>query len=648
MRIADPSRFRHWLLFCTNSQGGALLLPTLVERRFPLGAEPARGGVHFRVWAPHRNTVDVVIEGERTGALENEGGGYFSALIDFARPGMLYWFRLDHGSKLFPDPASRYQPEGPHGPSQIVNPASYRWKDDAWPGVHIQEQVIYEMHIGTFTPEGTWSAARDVLPELAQMGITLLEVMPVADFPGVFGWGYDGVNLFAPTRLYGTPDDFRAFVDRAHALGLGVILDVVYNHFGPDGNYLKEFAHEYFTARYPNEWGEAINFDGDDAGPVREFFIANACYWIDEFHLDGLRLDATQQIFDNSSEHIIAAISRETRRAAGRRSIVIVGENETQEARLARPLDAGGYGLDGLWNDDFHHTARVALTAHSEAYYSDYRGSPQEFISAIKWGFLYQGQYYSWQRRRRGTSAMDLPAPSFIAYLQNHDQLANSVHGARPHQLSSPGRFRALTALLLLGPHTPMLFQGQEYGASTPFLYFSDHKKDLASLVKQGRSEFLAQFPSIANSQAQFVQGAPHDRATFDKCKLDPEERSKNQEWTALHKDLLDLRRRDPVFNAQRSDRIHGAVLGPDAFVLRFFGGGDGERLLLINLGRDLYFRPSPEPLLAPPPGGRWETAWCSDDLRYGGSGTPPLRKMGSWNIPGECAVVMYARPLGD
>src|SRR5262249_35924462 len=298
------------------------------------------------------------------------------------QPGMLYQFRFERNGPLFPDPASRFQPEGPHGPSQIVNPSTYRWNDDHWNGVRIEGQVIYEMHIGSFTRDGTWKSAIEQLPKLAEIGITLLEVMPVADFPGTFGWGYDGVNLFAPTRLYGGPADFRSFVDRAHALELGVILDVVYNHIGPDGNYLKEFSEAYFTTRYENEWGQALNFDGPDSSPVREFFISNAAYWIREFHLDGLRLDATQQIFDKSADHILACINREARNAGGKRSIVLIAENECQESRLVRSPESGGYGLDAIWNDDFHHTAHVAVTGHNEAYFSDFGGSPQEFISS--------------------------------------------------------------------------------------------------------------------------------------------------------------------------------------------------------------------------------------------------------------------------
>jgi maltooligosyltrehalose trehalohydrolase len=504
------------------------------------------------------------------------------------------------------------------------------------------------MHIGTFTPEGTWTAAAKFLPQLVDTGITLLEVMPIAEFPGRFGWGYDCVDLFAPSHLYGTPDDVRMFVDAAHAHGLGVILDVVYNHLGPEGNYLKNFSPAYFTDRYLNEWGEAINFDGDGSEPVREFFATNARYWIEEFHMDGLRLDATQQMFDNSREHVLTAISREARRGAGRRSIVLVAENENQLGRLVRSPESGGYGLDALWNDDFHHSARVALTGHSEAYYTDYRGTPQEFISAIKWGFLYQGQYFIWQRKHRGSSTLDLPAPCFVTYLDNHDQVANSARGLRLHQLTSADKYRAFTALLLLGPNTPMLFQGQEFGASTPFLYFSDHEEELAVLVQRGRRDFLFQFPSIAHSNTAYIAGTPQDRGTFERCKLDHRERNRNPHWVALHRDLLKLRRNDPVFRAQRSDRIHGSVLGPETFVLRFFGGSHGDRLLLVNLGRDLFFLPAPEPLLAPADKAGWDMLWSSEDLQYGGSGSPPIWKNESWDIPANCAVVMYERRTGD
>jgi maltooligosyltrehalose trehalohydrolase len=413
-----------------------------ILRRLPVGAEvQVGGGVHFRVWAPRRNRVDALLE-RGVGAhsavayeLEQDGTGYFSGLLFDAAPGMLYRYRLD-GANAYPDPASRFQPEGPHGPSQIIDPADFEWTDHHWLGVHLAGQVIYEMHLGTFTRQGTWKAAARELETLAASGVTVLEIMPVADFTGSFGWGYDGVDLYAPTRLYGIPDDFRRFVDRAHNTGLAVILDVVYNHFGSDGAYFTEFSDDYFTDRYENEWGRPINFDGKNCAPVREFIIANAGYWIDEFHIDGLRLDATQQIFDTTSPHVLAEITCRAREAARERRIIIVAENEPQHVKLIRPPDQGGYGMDALWNDDFHHTAVVALTGRNEAYYTDYRGTPQEFVSAVKWGYLYQGQYYSWQKQRRGTPAVGTPSAGFINFIQNHDQIANSGLGLRVHRLT--------------------------------------------------------------------------------------------------------------------------------------------------------------------------------------------------------------------
>ncbi|HYU34614.1 MAG TPA: malto-oligosyltrehalose trehalohydrolase [Thermoanaerobaculia bacterium] len=619
-------------------------------RRLPVGAEVVSEGVHFRVWAPRCRKVEAVFEGPSgdwplaTG-LDPEGDGYFSGLAEGAGAGALYRFRLDDGESLSPDPASRFQPEGPHGPSQVIDPSAYRWRDGGWRGLRPEGQVVYEMHIGTFTREGTWEAAARELPELARLGITVLEVMPVAEFPGAFGWGYDGVDLFAPTRLYGTPDDFRRFVDRAHELGLGVILDVVYNHLGPDGNYLERFSESYFTNRHENDWGKAINFDGDDAGPVRDFYLSNAGYWIEELHLDGLRLDATQDVKDDSEDHILAAIARRVREAGGARSTWLVAENEPQETRLVRPPGEGGYGIDALWNDDWHHTAMVALTGRSEAYYTDYCGSPQELISAARYGFLYQGQRYTWQKQRRGSPSFGLPPWAFVQYLQNHDQVANSARGERCHRLSNPGAFRALTALLLLGPATPMLFQGQEFCASGPFLFFADHHEELARAVRRGREEFLAQFPSIALPANREGIPDPAARETFERSKLDWSERSSHARCYALHEDLLRLRREDPVFRAPAAARVDGAVLGPSSFVLRFFAPGgetSGDRLLVVNLGRDLELAPAPEPLLAPPEGARWKVVWDSEDPKYGGSGAPPAEdEEGGWRLRGFAAAVL-------
>jgi maltooligosyltrehalose trehalohydrolase len=528
---------------------------SMADRKLPVGAELTPDGVSFRVWAPAAPSVEVLLESgpgsSAAVALDPEGDGYFSRTVAGGAAGTRYRFRLGHADRLLPDPASRFQPEGPHGPSEVVDGRAFRWTDEGWGGVSIAGQVIYEMHVGTFTGEGTWAGAADELAELARLGITVIELMPVAEFAGRFGWGYDGVDLFAPTHLYGRPDDFRRFVDRAHALGMGVILDVVYNHLGPDGNYLAEFAREYFSDRYDNDWGDAINFDGPGSTAVRELVTANAGYWIDELHLDGLRIDATQQIFDASPEHVIAAVVRRVREAGGGRSTLVIAENEPQQTCLLRPPARGGYGIDAVWNDDFHHAACVAVTGRHEAYYSDYRGTPQELLSALKRGYLYQGQRSAWQKKRRGSPADGIEPARFVAYLQNHDQVANSARGERLHKLTSPARYRAITALLLLAPATPMLFQGQEFAASSPFLYFADHRPELARSVRRGRAEFLDQFPSIATPEIRTRLADPASPETFAASVLDHSERTRHPEAYALHADLLRLRRDDGVLRGQ-------------------------------------------------------------------------------------------------
>ena len=633
-------------------------------RRLPFGAEPAPdgAGVHFRVWAPKRERVDVLLDGDaRAVPLDREPDGWFSALVREARVGSRYRYRLDGGDAR-PDPGSRSQPDGLHGASEVIDPDAFAWSDAAWRGVPVERHVLYEMHVGTFTREGTWAAAARELPALAALGVTTIEMMPVAEFPGRFGWGYDGVLPFAPTRLYGTPDDLRRFVDRAHALGLAVIIDVVYNHLGPDGNYLRDFADEYFSATHRTEWGDGFNLDGARCGPVREYLLENAAYWVREFHMDGLRLDATQAIADDSPTHILVEIGERVRAAAPGRATYVVNENEPQRAALVTPADRGGCGLDAVWNDDWHHSAIVALTGRDEAYFTDYRGAPQELVSAAKYGFLYQGQWYRWQRKRRGTATFGVEPWRFVHFLQNHDQIANYGRGERVHRSAAAGRLRALTALLLLGPQTPMLFQGQEFAASAPFLYFADHHDVLARLVARGRRAEMSQFANLALDEMQETFAAPNDASTFERCKLDHGERERHRAWWELHRDLLVLRRDERALDPARV-RVDGAVLSDAALVLRYFAAdGDPahERLLCVNLGRSLHLDPAPEPLLAPPEGMRWTTRWSSEHPRYGGIGAPepdapeaprsPAQKPAvrwpaeNWRIAGECALLLAPR----
>jgi maltooligosyltrehalose trehalohydrolase len=614
-------------------------MPT--RRRLPGGAEVNESGTSFRVWAPRVAAVEVVFEDASipTLALDALDQGYFEGFSDAARAGARYRYRLD-GQGPYPDPYSRFQPDGPHGSSLVVDPDAFHWHDSRWPGIGMRGQVIYELHVGAFTREGTFDAAAQQLPQLAALGITCIELLPIGEFPGRFNWGYDGVDLYAPFHGYGDQEALKRFVDAAHTLKLGVILDVVYNHFGPDGNYLSCFSEDYFTDRYETDWGRAINFDGDGCGPVREFFIANAAYWIREFHLDGLRLDATQSVHDAGHPHVLTRIAESARQASGSRQIIIVAENEPQRAELLVPEG----GIDALWNDDFHHSARVALTGSHDGYFHDYRGRAQEFVSMVRRGFLFQGQHYYWQENPRGSPALHQPAWRFIACLQNHDQVANTFYGRRLHELTSPARLRAMTALLLLGPHTPMLFMGQEFAARTPFAFFADHGEQLAAAVRRGRGDFLKQFVHYATPHAQARLFDPTAMQTFERSKLDFADRDRHPGSLSLHRDLLALRRDDPVICQQDRDSIDGAVLSEHAFVLRWFGGDQGDRLLLVNFGDELELRPASEPLLAPPRDACWELLWSSDAPKYGGPGAvDPFGEL-PWRLPAESASLLIPR----
>lgn len=596
------------------------------------------------MWAPSAQSIEVVMDAPPGPAhsLIPEADGYHSAFIEHAAAGTRYRYRLD-GAHAYPDPCSRFQPEGPHGASMVVDPCAYAWRDAAWTGIAMPGQVIYELHVGTFTTAGTFDAAAAQLAELKELGITVIELMPVNEFPGRWNWGYDGVGLYAPFHGYGDHDALKRFVDTAHAIGVAVILDVVYNHLGPDGNYLGAFSEDYFTDRYSNEWGKAINFDGPASGPVREFFIGNACYWIEAFHLDGLRIDATQSIHDSGSPHVLAELTQRVRATAGARGIIVVGENEPQDIRCLRPIEEGGFAFDAMWNDDFHHSARVALTGRHDGYYHDHRGRAQEFVSAIKRGFLFQGQYYDWQSAPRGTPVTDEPAWAFVHFIQNHDQVANTLHGERVHRITSPGRLRAMTALMLLGPQTPMLFMGQEFGAEAPFTFFADHCEALATKIHRGRREFLSQFQAYATEAAQAAVPDPCADETFHSAQLDFTQRDAHAALYRLHCDLLRLRRDDPVIARQDRFAMDGAVLSDHAFALRWFDPVHGDRLLVVNFADECDLSPAPEPLLAPPRGRRWVLRWSSEEPAYDGLGALNPLTDGGWRLPGESAALFDA-----
>jgi maltooligosyltrehalose trehalohydrolase len=596
------------------------------KRRMPIGSELDDGGASFRVWAPTHSRVALVIDGLDDVALE-PAAGYHVGFVRGVEAGARYRFRV--AGALLADPAARFLPEGPFGPAEIIDPSRFAWTDAAWRGIPPAKHVLYEMHVGTFTPEGTWAAAQTWLPFFADLGITTIEMMPINAFAGRYNWGYDGVNLFAPNHTYGRPDDLRRFVDRAHGCGLAVILDVVYNHFGPSGNSLFTWNPAAKHAEL-TEWGEALDF----AEPgLRELVIENAGYWVREYHFDGLRLDATQTIRDPSPEHVITALTRRAREAGGERTIFVCAENETQTTAL---LDGG---VDALWNDDFHHSARVAMTGLIEGYLHDYRGTPQELISAVKRGFLYQGQLYPWQRNPRGSPALGRSRASFVQFLDNHDQAAN-LGGERLVTTVDPATLRAMTALLLLSPALPMLFQGQETGARQPWLFFVDHTPDLHEPIRAGRAKFEAQFARLATPESQAALHDPNLATTFRRCILDPAERHADNPMVMLHRDLLRLRRDDPAFTDPRLDAMDGAVLSDHAFVLRFFQP-DGDRLLLVNLGPTLALTSVAEPLIAPLGGQGWRVQWSSEDPRYGGHGTPEPFTRTRLALPARSAIVV-------
>ncbi|MEN9797695.1 MAG: hypothetical protein RL653_1391 [Pseudomonadota bacterium] len=579
----------------------------------------------------------------RTLALEPAEGGLFVGIHE-AAPGDRYRLRLDGGPD-FPDPASRFQPEGPHGASEIVDPSSFAWTDGAWRGpAALHRQVFYELHVGAFTPAGTFRALAERLEELRELGVTTVELMPVNGFPGRFNWGYDGVHLFAPNATYGRPDDLRALVDHAHRLGLSVILDVVYNHLGPDGNYLAEFTAQFTNPDAPREWGDAPNLDGPGAEGVRAFFTQNAAQWISEYHLDGLRVDATQSLFDRSPRHLCAELSSAARAAAPDRRLLLVAESEPQAREALLPVSEGGWGMDALWVDDFHHSVRVAATGQRDAYLQDYAGTARELLACALRNSLYQGQHYAWHDRPRGGALRHHAPAQVIFYLENHDQVSNQLPSLRLHAHAGAPLMRALTAFWLLLPQTPLLFMGQEFFASAGFYYFTDHPPALQEAVSRGRRGFLSQFASARAALELEAWPLPEGERAFAASRVDHAERVRNAHALDLHRELLKLRREDPVL-CDPTVRPDGALLAEDALVLRWDGGPRGDRLLLLNLGVERPLQPAPEPLLAPSPGRSWSLLLSSSDSRFGGpgacfpDGTTPIR------LPGRTTLLLSDLP---
>ncbi len=484
------------------------------------GAAVQRDGTRFRLFAPACPEVLLRIDGA-TAPLPMRAGpeGWHELVTEAAHPGTRYRFELPDGQQV-PDPASRYQPEDVHGPSMVIDASAFRWTDAAWRGRPWVEAVIYELHLGTFTPEGTFAGAIEKLDHLAALGVTAIEIMPVAEFAGKRGWGYDGVLLYAPDSTYGHPDDFRRLVDQAHRRGLMVFLDVVYNHYGPDGNYLSQYAPSFFTERHHTPWGRAINYDDLHSDVVRDFAIHNALYWIEEFHLDGLRLDAVHAIVDDSPKVLIAELAERVRGLGLDRPVHLIIENEDNQAsRLTRdPSDAGRFTAQ--WNDDVHHVLHTAATREGSGYYGEYLGDTTKLGRALAEGFAFQGETMHYRGGPRGEPSAALPPDAFVAFLQNHDQIGNRAYGDRLSAAVSAEVLRAAAAIVLLLPQIPMLFMGEEWGTTQPFQFFCDFEGELADAVRKGRREEFKRFPEFADPNTRSTIQDPLAESTFLACKL--------------------------------------------------------------------------------------------------------------------------------
>jgi maltooligosyltrehalose trehalohydrolase len=606
-----------------------------------LGAIPlGRGeGTSFCVWAPDARDLELVVEppdGLRPTAMRRDGDGYFRLVHREAGPGTRYRYLVD-GRGPFPDPASRYQPLGVHGPSQVVDPSAFTWHDRDWRGVPIETLVLYELHVGTFTPEGTFRSATDRLRWLAELGITAVELMPVADFPGDRNWGYDGVAPFAPARCYGTPDELRAFVDAAHGLGLAVHLDVVYNHFGPDGAYQGAFSRGYYSEVHSSPWGQGINFDGPGSAEVRKYVVENALHWVHEYHIDGLRLDATHAIVDDGARHIVAEVAEAVHGAGGARGCtpLVIAEDHRNLATMIRHGD-GGWGLDAVWSDDFHHQLRVALTGDRDGYFADFGGTDPEIATTVRDGWFYRGQYSTYFEARRGTDPAALPLARFVAFAQNHDQAGNRACGERLSHDVDPAVYRAVAVLLLMLPETPLLFMGQEWAATTPFLYFTAHNEELGRAVTAGRRREFRRFARFASDEAAARIPDPQAQGTFDASRLRWDElgHAPHAGALALHRRLLALRRTEPALRRmERSGEAMVTATDDGAIIIRREAEDGRVLVACVRLRGGGSASPG-----IPPSGGSWTVVLSSEDEEFAVDGARP-------SVVNPGPVVWFERP---
>ena len=588
------------------------MIPGSEER---LGATPLPGGgCRFLVYAPAAKTVEVrlISPVDRVVPLERTGRGYHRGVVAEAGPGSLYRYRLD-GERERPDPASRFQPDGVHGPSCVTDPASFRWEDRGWAGLPLEEYVLYELHLGTFTPEGTFGAVVPRLDSLQEIGITAIELMPVAQFPGSRNWGYDGVYPFAVQESYGGPEGLKALVNACHLRRMAVVLDVVYNHLGPEGNYLGDFG-PYFTDRYRTPWGAAINFDGPHSDEVRRFFLENACAWFSEFRVDALRLDAIHGMLDFSAYPFLAELADTVRTLEARlgRSLHLIPESDLNDARVVTPRERGGFGHGAQWNDDFHHALHVLLTGEREGYYRDF-GSVEDLATAHTEGFVYAGRHSAFRSRRHGNSSRQLEARQLVVFSQNHDQVGNRMHAERLSALASFESLKLAAGVVLLSPFLPLLFMGEEYGETAPFFYFISHSdRELVEAVRKGRLEEFAGF------RWEGEVPDPQDEETFRRSRIDYalRETGRHRILLEFHRELLRLRREHPVLSRVTRKGMNAVALERERALLVTRSRGDDRTATVCHFGE------GPASIPVPLSSGRWETILDSSDPRWGGEGS--------------------------
>ncbi|HEY4911787.1 MAG TPA: malto-oligosyltrehalose trehalohydrolase [Methylomirabilota bacterium] len=571
--------------------------------RMPFGAETRDDGTtRFRLWAPAARSVELWLADRQQGfAMPRDASGWAEWVTRDAPPGARYSFRID-GELLVPDPASRYQPHDVHGPSEVVDPLEYAWSDSEWHGIAPERLVYYELHVGTFSPEGSFAGLAERLDHLVALGVTAVELMPVADFPGRWGWGYDGVLPFAPDASYGRPEELKALVEACHARGLAVFLDVVYNHLGPEGNYLHRYAPAFFSRERKTPWGDAINLDEPGSEVARSFVVHNALYWLEEFHLDGLRLDAVHAMPDSSSDHVLTELARAVADGPGRDRLVhLVLENDANEARL---LTRSGPDKRPLylaqWNDDVHHALHVMLTGERGGYYEDYQPPLSHLARSLTEGFAYQGQWSSYRGRARGEPSAELPPTSFVDFLQNHDQIGNRALGERITALAPPEAVRAGTAVLLLAPPLPLLFMGEEWAAPEPFLFFSDLGPDLSALVSEGRRREFERFPEFSQPESRERIPDPQAETTRTRSVLDWRRvgQAPHAEWLAFHRQLLEVRAKEiaPLLRGEPVPEARATLLGATALEVEWVFPERRVLRLIANLGSQGMVHKGPAP----------------------------------------------------